>query len=490
MANASVLRYNNPLIHLRALPQFIAVNSVLGIFTYAGFVFHLNLMTISFFYLLLIIMTAAKFGFWQATGISLVAALCLDYFFLPPIFHFDVNDPMDWVALVEFEVTALIVSRLSAKELRNAREAASHRAGMEMLYELSRNSLLLDMRQAPGPQLVVLIQRLFGVRAAALFDMNLGRQDRAGEWNEGEENLAKDCFLRNISMDDLRTQTSQRILQGGLGPVGALAVRGELNPLVVDALASLAALAIERHQSFEKEERAETASRGEQLRAAVMDALAHELKTPLTAVQTASSGLLELGSLSELQHDLVTLIDEEATRLNQLCSRMLLTAKLEANQMGLQTGEVKVAELIAEVLSGAPLQAEIKRIRVEVNDPELTLQVDRSLLVMILTQYINNALKYSIPATQIDVSAWASRSEVILAVHNIGPTIRLEDRERVFDRFYRAPGTRESTPGTGIGLSVVKKAAEAHHGHVWVISDDQEGTTFFLSLSITGRRGL
>jgi two-component system sensor histidine kinase KdpD len=490
MANASVLRHNNPLIHLRAFPQFIAVSSVLGIFTYAGFYFHANPLTISFLYLLLIIAIATKFGFWQAAVLSLVAVTCLDYFYLPPILHFDLDDPMDWLALAEFELTALIVSRLSAKELRNAREAAAHRAGMERLYELSRNSLLLDMRQAPGPQLAVLIQRLFGVRAAALFDMNLGRQDRAGEWNEGEENLAKECFLRNISMDDPRTQTSQRVLQGGLGPVGALAVRGELSPLVVDALASLAALAIERHQSFEKEERAETASQGEQLRTAVMDALAHELKTPLTAVQTASSGLLELGSLNELQHDLVTLIDEEATRLNQLCTRMLLTAKLEANRMGLQTVEVKVEELIAEVLSGASLQAEIKRICVEVNDPELTLQVDRSLLAMILTQYLNNALKYSIPATQIDVAARASRGEVIFAVHNTGPTIRLEDRERVFDRFYRAPGTRESTPGTGIGLSVVKKAAAAHHGHVWVISDDQEGTTFFLSLPITGRRGL
>jgi two-component system sensor histidine kinase KdpD len=96
-----------------------------------------------------------------------------------------------------------------------------------------------------------------------------------------------------------------------------LVVRGELSSLVVDALASLAAIAIDRHQWVDKEERTENAKKGEQLRATVMDALAHEFKTPLTAVQTASSGLLELGGLTETQRDLVTLIDGEAVRLNK-----------------------------------------------------------------------------------------------------------------------------------------------------------------------------
>jgi two-component system sensor histidine kinase KdpD len=73
-------------------------------------------------------------------------------------------------------------------------------------------------------------------------------------------------------------------------------------------------------------------------------------------------------------------------------------------------------------------------------------------------------------------------------VHNFGSTIRIEDRERIFDRFYRAQDMIDSVPGTGIGLSVVRKAAEAHHGHVWVISDDKEGTTFFVSLPIDVRR--
>ena len=81
-----------------------------------------------------------------------------------------------------------------------------------------------------------------------------------------------------------------------------------------------------------------------------------------------------------------------------------------------------------------------------------------------------------------------SRSEVVISVHNVGSTIGIEDRERIFDRFYRAPDVRDSVPGTGIGLSIVRKAAEAHQGHVWVISDNKEGTTFFVSLPADVRR--
>jgi two-component system sensor histidine kinase KdpD len=219
-----------------------------------------------------------------------------------------------------------------------------------------------------------------------------------------------------------------------------------------------------------------------------MDSLGHELKTPLTTVQTASSGLLELGGLNKSQYGLVKLIDDETLRLNKLCTRLLLTAKLEAEQVGLQTSEVNFKELIAEVLNARPVNEVKGRIEISVDDPSLTLSVDRKLLAMVLTQYIDNARKYSTPGTPIKVAARTGHSEVIISVRNFGSTIRMEDRERIFDRFYRAPDTKESVSGTGIGLSVVKKAAEAHNGHVWVISDEEEGTIFFLSLPIIARR--
>jgi two-component system sensor histidine kinase KdpD len=473
---------------LRTLAQCLTASVVLALLTYFGFVLQMNLLTIGLLYLLIVVAVASLFGFWQASLISLLAVACLDYFFLPPIFHFDVADPQDWVALATFEVTALAISRLHGREQRVAREAASHRAEMEQLYELSRSSLLLDLRQPQGPQLAVLIHRIFNARAVALYDTNLSRQDRMGDWDAGEEDLAKECYLRGTSLDDSGTQTWQRVLRAGPGPVGALVVRGKLNPLVVDALASLAAIAIDRYQWFEKEERAETAKSTEQLRAAVLDALAHQLKTPLTAVQTASSGLLELGGLTESQCNLVTLINGEAVRLNELCTRLLKAVKLDAKQVGIEADDVVILDLVSEVLARYPVEQERNSIQVAVENPWLTVRADRGLLAMILTQFIDNARKYSTAGTPIAIAARASQTEFLISVHNFGPTIRIEDRERIFERFYRSPDLKDVVPGTGIGLSVVRKAAEAHHGHVWVISDDKEGTTFYLSLPIDARR--
>jgi two-component system sensor histidine kinase KdpD len=488
MAKPNALRWTQLPRGLRTLAQCLAASAVIVLLTYGGFVLQINLLTISLLYLLIVVAVASLFGFWQASYTSLLAVLLLDYYFEPPLFSFEVASSGIFVALVTFEVTALAISRLHGRERRVAREVVIHRAGMEQLYELSRSSLLLDLHQPPGPQLAVLIQRIFDLRAVALFDMNLGRQYRMGDWNAGEEDLAKECFLRDASHDDLSTQTWQRVLRAGPGPVGALVVRGKLSPLVVDALTSLAAIAIDRYQGFEKEERAETAKKSEQLRAAVLDALAHELKTPLTAVQTASSGLLELGGLTESQCNLVTLINGEAIRLNELCTRLLKAAKLDAKQAGLEANDVKVLDVVSEVLAGHPVEPERNSIQIAVEDPSMTVRADRGLLAMILAQYIDNARKYSTAGTPIAIAARASHTEVLISVHNFGAPIRIEDRERIFERFYRSPESKDAAPGTGIGLSVVRKAAEAHHGHVWVISDDKEGTTFFLSLPMDARR--
>jgi two-component system sensor histidine kinase KdpD len=473
---------------LRAPAQCLTACAVLALLTYAGFVLQINLLTISLLYLLIVVAAASFFGFWQASLTSLVAVLLLDYFFEPPVLSFEVESPGIFVALVTFEVTALTISRFHGREMSVASEAAIQRTEMEQLHELSRSLLLLDMRRPLGLQLAVLIHRIFGARAVALFDMNLGRQDRAGEWGVGEEDLARECYLCAADQDNSQTETAQRILRAGSGSVGALVVRGRLSPIVIDALASLAAIAIDWQQGFENEDRAETAMRGEQLRAAVLDALAHEFKTPLAAVQTASSGLLELGGLTDSQADLVTLIDNETVRLNQLCTRLLQTAKLNPKHIDLETVDVNVEELVSEVLAVRFAGVERDRVQVAVDYPGLIVRADRGLLAMILAQYIDNAGKYSAPNTPIKISIQTSHDEALISVHNFGPTIRIEDRERIFDRFYRSPEMKDFAPGTGIGLSVAKKAAEAHHGHVWVISDGKEGTTFFLSLPKSVRR--
>jgi two-component system sensor histidine kinase KdpD len=216
--------------------------------------------------------------------------------------------------------------------------------------------------------------------------------------------------------------------------------------------------------------------------------LAHAVKTPLTAIQTANAGLREVGKLNAPQRELVSLVEEETSQLGQLCTRLLQTAKLEAEELHLGNQEIVIGDLVSKSLEKQTGHLEGHKVEVAVQDPEITVRGDCELLSMALAQFLDNAVKYSFKGTAIRVAARARHSEVLISVHNYGPAIPISDREKIFQRFYRSEGSSHLAAGTGIGLSAVKMAAEAHRGHVWVISEADEGTTFFLSLPQDGRR--
>jgi hypothetical protein len=107
---------------------------------------------------------------------------------------------------------------------------------------------------------------------------------------------------------------------------------------------------------------------------------------------------------------------------------------------------------------------------------------DRQLMIMLLTQYIDNACKYSIFGTTITIRVAHANAEVIFSVHSYGPVIPMADRERIFDRYYRSATYSNRAPGNGNRLSVAKRVALIHGGYVWVTSDEIEGTTFFAAI--------
>jgi two-component system sensor histidine kinase KdpD len=473
---------------LRFIGQSLAGCWVVALLGFSGYVLHFNSAPLGFLFLLVVVVEAILCGFWQATIVSLLASACLDYFFYPPYLTFNIADPQDWVALGAFEISALVVSRVSSREQHSSREADLQRTAMEQLYELSRSTLLMNLHRPPGPQLAQLICTIFSVEGVAIFDGNSGKCDVAGAFAWDEVNLAKECFFLHRDDDDPITGISTRVLHTRATSVGAIAIRGILGSLVTDALASLAAITLERCVSFEKESQIEQAHQSERLRAAVLDSLAHAVKTPLTAIQTANSGLSEVGSLNESQEQLVSLIESESTQLNQLCTRLLQTAKLDAQSLTLHKDEIDVSDLVSRVLRAHSERMSGHPIEVVFPDPSLKISGDSELLSMALVQYLDNAAKYSFAGEKVKVSAWESHSEVTISVHNVGPAIPITERERIFQRFYRSEGAKDMAEGTGIGLSTVKMAAEAHRGHAWVISDAEEGTTFFLSLPQFGRR--
>jgi two-component system sensor histidine kinase KdpD len=483
--------WNTARSQLRILRGCGAGLAAVALVTLVAYRLHLNLSTSGSLYFLTVVMISVAWGFWEASVTSLLAVNCLNYFFVPPVLTFRVGSAENWVALATFEVAALTVSRLSARAQAQARAEARQRAQVEKLYELGRRILLLDRRRTIGPQIVSLIQEIFRTDSVALFDAKVARLDATGPRAKELEDLARTSYFKDVNLSDTAVHTSAQVLRLGSRPVGALALHGpELERLTVSAVASLAAIALERARSFENESRAEASRQAEQLRTAVLDGLAHAFKTPLTVILTASSGILEAGRLSADDAELAGMIDQQAGHLSRLTTELLRMAKIDAGEVRLRRECVSVAALIEDVLERRGEQIHGRRVEVSESAARLEVDADREMLATAIEQFVDNAARYSTPGSPISVGAEETLEEIVITVHNEGPPIRPADRERIFERFYRAEESRHRAPGTGLGLSIVKKTAEAHGGRTWVVSEERTGTTFFFALPRGARRQL
>lgn len=451
--------------------------------SYCAFRLHFNLPTAGFLDLLIIVCAAQGFGFVEASGCSLVAVTCLAYYFAPPIYSFRVADPENWVALVTFEVTALIVSRLSNQLRRETHESQLHRKNAERLYELSRSLLVLDYQKPAGSQIASLIGKHLEVASVAIFDASAAKVYTAGACTKEDEELARSTYLLNGDQQTQGLSRWQTVLRLESSPIGAMVMLGnELNSLMVHSVGFLVAASFERVRLFEKEMRAEASRETERLRTTVLDGLAHAFKTPLTVILSSTSGLFEMKSLSLPQAQLVELIDQHATQLSALTSHLLQMAKLESKEIRLRREEIAIEPLIRQVIGACSNQLCGHSVQLSVEDQELAVSGDRQLLEITIAELIVNAAKYSAADSAITVSIRDQDRNVLVSVHNDGPAIDDGERDRIFDRFYRSPGTKHRAAGSGIGLSVAKRAAEAHQGRMAVISSPATGTTFVLSL--------
>lgn len=274
------------------------------------------------------------------------------------------------------------------------------------------------------------------------------------------------------------------MLRIGELPVGALLLRGEASAATADAIAGLVAITFDRYHSLANETRIESARRTEQLRTTVLDHLAHAYKTPLTVIRAASSGLAETGAFTVAQSSLLALIEEQTEVLNQLTTRLLQSARLDGHDLTLHSERIGVLALVEESVAtvGEPLAG--VRIRIEVTPEELSLCGDRDLLRAMLTQFVDNAAKYADAGGLVTISASEQADIILLSVHNSGPTIPSGEQEHIFERYFRSSSISGSASGTGIGLSIARRAAQSHGGDAWVTSNADEGTTFYASLPI------
>jgi two-component system, OmpR family, sensor histidine kinase KdpD len=461
--------------------------------------FGLDVLLLNLLFLFLAVLFATHFGFWQASILTVSAILCLTYFYAPPIFVRHIATTHNAINLIIFEATALVVSRVATRERTYAAENEIQRHRTQRLHAVSHNVLLLSLQDSPERQIAEFIQEEFELDAVAIVSKLPHSVGAAGLWAK-KEDLASEETLRAVATNRHQLPgVAVRPLHSARGPIGSLLVRGDIPQVVLDSLASLAALALERHRACVNEGAADAARKTEQLRTTVLDGLAHAFKTPLTIIRAASSGLLEAGHLDETQHQLTQMIDEQSEKLDDMTNRLLETARVEGEAMCLQLETIDVPSLIHEV---------VREFRAESMDPTNAFTAinicadgiftritgDFDMIASTLSELLKNATKYSAVGSPITIALSENSDELILSVQNYGPVIRMEDRDRIFERFYRGLDHRHAAPGTGLGLSVAQRVTEAHGGHIWVTSSEESGTTFHLSLptgteALTGAKG-
>ena len=462
----------------RPITRLFASLAFVAACTWFGFHFRLNLATTGFLYLVLVVATAMSAGFWVATATSVVAALCLNYFFAPPLFSFLISDPANWVALGVFEVTALVISRLSNLAENRTAEAMRERSDTEKLYQLSLRIFLLDRSLDPAKMLSAVIRERFELKAVVLFDAASGNIYSAGDATSIHVDMARRAYLRDSSEFDPKLQSWCCPVRVDRRPRGGLALCGPaVRPLIAAALASLCAIAFERFRSLQRESRAEAARKTEQLRGAVLDSLAHQIKTPIATIWAASSGLLHLGGLSATQELLVTALDEQSKKLSDIASQLVHTARLDGAMLAPRRELLMLSDVVDDTIQPLqPLQSD-SRLRISYPATEMPVLGDRKLISEALGQLIDNALKYSVPGTPIEIRVETCNANATLSVRNEGSEIPSSERDRIFERFYRSNHSQRGPSGSGLGLSIVKRIVEAHGGRVW--TESHAGITLF-----------
>jgi signal transduction histidine kinase len=252
-------------------------------------------------------------------------------------------------------------------------------------------------------------------------------------------------------------------------------------------LGRLVASAVQNIRAYEAERKTvEELRRLSALRADFVSLVSHELRTPMAAVIGASRTLQQRWrELSPDQREsFLDLIAGETTRLADLIRDVLDTSRIEAGTFSFRFADVDLGQLVRDTVATAELGQDEVRLRADVRDPLPEIRGDAERLRQVLTNLIDNAIKYSPAGGEVEVRAYPENGRVRIDVRDRGPGIAKEDQKLIFEKFGRVTGRDASRPGTGLGLFIARSIAEAHGGALEVHSAPDQGATFTLELPL------
>lgn len=476
-------------VYIRRRAGEVAVHSAMALAMVAAItlfcyrLIHVNDTTAGFAYLVGVLLIATAWGLQGAAVASVASMLAFNYYFLPPIGTFTIADPQNWVALFAFLATSITAGQLSEHAKRHTREAAEREREMERLYTLSRAILLTDPKQPVAKLIARQIAHIFELSAVALYERSSGEIHRGGP----EDMQDIDAKLRESAVDGTQFRDESiglvvTAIQLGGEPVGSLAIVGaHLPDNALQALSNLVAIALERAQGQEAANRAEAVRQSEEFKSTLLDAVAHEFKTPLTSIKAATTSLLlDFNQASENQRELMAIVDEEVEHLNRLVNDASQVARVESGKLHLNYERHSASAMIDAALSPLKSMMEGREVRIQINKDLPFVSVDHELIKLAIRHLVDNALKYSTPNTPITISAEAVEDQLVICVADQGPGIPENEQSKIFEKFHRGAADYGRTAGTGMGLTIALEIARAHGGNITLKSKLGKGSRFCL----------
>ncbi|MGE0058575.1 MAG: ATP-binding protein [Dehalococcoidia bacterium] len=473
---------------------------------------------ISMLYLVAVIAMAVFFGQGPAIFASLAAFLAFDVFFIHPRYTLTVSDPSEWVALGLFLVTAVITGQLAARQRLRAIEAEQRERETALLYDLARLLANVDLRAGLAAAAGRLCDELSLMAVGVVLQGSDAAEPDVIEVGDPEAfpaiRTAAVAPARLLMEGAAPTATSR----GGAGrwiravpAKGAARARGDYRPELVpiragsqrvgslvvvrrsdaDAAAETrllpsvaaqigAAVQLERLRGEANE--AEALRRTDELKSALLNAVSHDLRSPLAAI-IASAGSLQQTDVawtdSERQ-DFAEGIESEAQRLNRLVGNLLDLSRIESGSLKPDLGWYDLGSLVQEVAGRLKPVLAAHQLRLELPEELPPIALDYIEIDEVLTNLIENAVKYTPPGSTIELSVRCDGDDVLVTVADNGPGIPEMALPRLFEAFYRAPGSKAK--GTGLGLAVARGLVEAHGGRIWATNRDGGGAAISFTL--------
>jgi two-component system sensor histidine kinase KdpD len=475
-------------------------------------------------YLLGVLATAVAFGSGPAIVSSLAAFLAFNFFFIEPEYTFSVADEDEWLALALLLATGVITGRLAAALRSRAREAERREKEAVVIYDVVRLMGLPDLQRS----LTAVAERVrteLGLAVVAVAVGTDGPVQAQADAGDGEAIALAHEQLRPPEMilgtGKAPTAASRgepgrwiRIVPptGPAGPervrrdrvrvvpvnigdqrVGSIvlvrAVRapqfGEPEDRLLSAVALQVGLSLERLRLQREATEAEVLRRTDELRTALINAVSHDLRTPLASIIASAGSLLQedVSWTQEERQEFAAAIVSEAERLNRLVGNLLDLSRIEAGSIRPEKGWYDIGSLVNEVAGRLRRLAATHVLVLDVPDDLPPTHFDYVEIDQVITNLIENALKYTPPSTEIRVSVRLGQDAVQMEVADNGPGIPAAALPNLFKPFFRAGG-RPGPGGSGLGLAVAKGLIEAHGGRIWAENRAEGGARFVFTLPL------